>query len=63
MAVSASSRIVLVTGSELGAIDMWVNNAMVSIFGRFSDVTRDEFQRVTDVTYIGTVNGTRVALD
>lgn len=48
--------------SELGPIDVWVNNAMVSVFALFTDITPDEFRRVTDVTYHGYVNGTRAAL-
>ncbi len=48
--------------SELGEIDVWVNNAFAGIFARFLDVTPEEYERVTDVTYIGQVNGTRAAL-
>ncbi len=47
---------------ELGPIDVWVNNAGVSVYGKFMDITEDEFRRLTDVNYFGTVNGTRVAL-
>ena len=47
---------------DLGPIDVWVNNAMVTIFSPFADVTPDEFRRATDVTYLGTVWGTRAAL-
>jgi NAD(P)-dependent dehydrogenase (short-subunit alcohol dehydrogenase family) len=46
----------------LGPIDVWVNDAMVSVFSRFSDMSAEEFSRVTDVTYGGVVNGTRAAL-
>ena len=48
--------------SELGPIDVWVNNAFAGIFSRFMDVTPEEYERVTQVTYIGQVNGTRSAL-
>lgn len=48
--------------AELGPIDVWVNNAGVSVFGKFMDITEEEFRRVTDVNYLGTVNGTRTAL-
>jgi NAD(P)-dependent dehydrogenase (short-subunit alcohol dehydrogenase family) len=48
--------------SELGPIDVWVNNAMVSVFALFTDITPEEFRRVTDVSYHGYVNGTRAAL-
>jgi short-subunit dehydrogenase len=47
----------------LGPIDVWVNCAGNGAYGRFLDTPADEFQRVTDVTYLGTVNGTRVALE
>lgn len=47
---------------ELGPIDVWVNNAMVTVFSRFADLTAEEFHRVTEVTYLGTVYGTMSAL-
>jgi NAD(P)-dependent dehydrogenase (short-subunit alcohol dehydrogenase family) len=47
---------------ELGPIDVWVNNAMVSVFSPVKDMQPDEFQRVTDVTYLGVVYGTLAAL-
>jgi NAD(P)-dependent dehydrogenase (short-subunit alcohol dehydrogenase family) len=47
---------------ELGPIDVWVNNAFAGIFSRFMDVTPEEYERVTRVTYLGQVNGTRAAL-
>jgi NAD(P)-dependent dehydrogenase (short-subunit alcohol dehydrogenase family) len=47
---------------ELGPIDVWVNNAMVSVFSPVKDMTADEFRRVTEVTYLGTVHGTLAAL-
>jgi len=46
----------------LGPIDIWVNNAMTSVFATFLDISDDEFRRVTDVTYLGYVHGTRAAL-
>jgi NAD(P)-dependent dehydrogenase (short-subunit alcohol dehydrogenase family) len=46
----------------LGPIDVWVNNAMVSVFSRAIDMTPLEFRRVTDVTYLGYVWGTLAAL-
>ena len=46
----------------LGPIDVWVNCAGNATYGRFLDTLAEEFRRVTDVTYLGTVNGTRVAL-
>ena len=45
-----------------GPIDVWVNDAMTTVFGFFSDVAPEEFERATDVTYHGTVWGTRAAL-
>jgi NAD(P)-dependent dehydrogenase (short-subunit alcohol dehydrogenase family) len=47
---------------ELGPIDVWVNNAMVSILAPVDRVTPDEFRRVTEVTYLGYVWGTMSAL-
>ncbi len=47
---------------ELGPIDIWINNAMTTVFGRFSSLTPEEFERVTRVTYLGYVWGTRAAL-
>lgn len=47
---------------EFGAIDVWINNAMNSVFAHFKDVTAQEFKRVTDVTYLGTIYGTMSAL-
>jgi len=47
---------------ELGPIDVWVNNAMTTIFGRVSDITPEEYKRATEVTYLGTVYGTMAAL-
>ena len=48
--------------AELGPIDVWVNNAMTSVFAPFKDVEPEEFQRVTAVTYLGYVYGTMAAL-
>jgi NAD(P)-dependent dehydrogenase (short-subunit alcohol dehydrogenase family) len=47
---------------ELGPIDVWVNNAMVSVLAPFDQVSPEEFRRVTDVTYLGCVWGTMAAL-
>lgn len=48
--------------AELGEIDVWVNVAFTSVFARFVDIEPEEFERVTQVTYLGFVNGTRSAL-
>jgi len=45
-----------------GGIDVWVNAAMVTVFGAIKDTTAEEFKRVTDVTYLGFVHGTMAAL-
>jgi NAD(P)-dependent dehydrogenase (short-subunit alcohol dehydrogenase family) len=47
---------------ELGPIDVWVNNAMATVFAPMRDVTPEEFRRATDVTYFGSVWGTLAAL-
>ncbi len=47
---------------ELGPIEIWVNNAMATIFAPFAEVTPDEYRRATEVTYLGTVYGTMAAL-
>ncbi len=46
----------------LGPIDVWVNNAMTTVFAPVEHVTPEEFRRVTDVTYHGQVHGTMAAL-
>jgi NAD(P)-dependent dehydrogenase (short-subunit alcohol dehydrogenase family) len=47
--------------SELGPIDIWINNAMVSTFAPIASLTAEEIRRVTDVTYLGAVHGTLAA--
>ncbi|MFF8990675.1 SDR family oxidoreductase [Streptomyces sp. NPDC014983] len=47
---------------EFGPIDVWINCAFVSVFAPFDEITPDEYRRVTEVTYLGFVNGTRAAL-
>jgi NAD(P)-dependent dehydrogenase (short-subunit alcohol dehydrogenase family) len=48
--------------AAFGPIDIWVNNAMVSVFSPVKEMTPEEFRRVTEVTYLGTVYGTMAAL-
>jgi short-subunit dehydrogenase len=48
--------------AELGPIDAWVNNAMVSVFSPIRSTRAEEFGRVTAVTYLGVVHGTLAAL-
>ncbi len=45
-----------------GPIDVWINDAMVTVYAEFLDIEPDEFRRATDVTYHGMVWGTRAAL-
>lgn len=47
---------------DFGPIDIWVNNAMVSVFGPFKEMEMKDFHRVTEVTYLGQVYGTKAAL-
>jgi short-subunit dehydrogenase len=47
---------------ELGPIDIWVNVAFSSVFAKFIDIEPEEFERATQVSYLGYVNGTRSAL-
>src|SRR5689334_4128000 len=48
--------------SELGEIDVWVNVAMAAVLGEVRRTSADEFRRVTEVTYLGSVHGTQAAL-
>lgn len=48
---------------RLGPIDVWVNVAFTSVFAPFTQITPAEFRRVTEVTYLGYVHGTYVALE
>ncbi|WP_439680572.1 SDR family oxidoreductase [Embleya sp. MST-111070] len=48
--------------AELGPIDVWVNVAFASVFAPFTEIEPDEYERVTRVSYLGYVNGTRAAL-
>ena len=54
----AADRVV----NEWGTIDIWVNDAMVSVFSPISEMKAEEFQRVTNVNYLGFVHGTLAAL-
>lgn len=47
---------------EFGPLDIWINNAMVSVFSPFAEMNPDEYKRVTEVTYLGYVYGTMSAL-
>jgi NAD(P)-dependent dehydrogenase (short-subunit alcohol dehydrogenase family) len=48
--------------SQWGAIDVWVNDAMATLFCEFADISPEDYRRATEVTYLGTVWGTRAAL-
>ncbi len=48
--------------AEWGRIDIWVNNAMVTVFGPAERVPVAEWERVTKADYLGTVSGTLAAL-
>jgi short-subunit dehydrogenase len=47
---------------RLGPVDIWINDAMETVFSMVADITPDEFRRVTEVTYLGFVYGTMAAL-
>jgi NAD(P)-dependent dehydrogenase (short-subunit alcohol dehydrogenase family) len=48
---------------QFGTIDVWVNNAMTSVFAPIKETRAEEFKRVTEVTYLGYVYGTLAALE
>jgi NADP-dependent 3-hydroxy acid dehydrogenase YdfG len=48
--------------TKFGCIDVWINDAMVTVFSTVWDMTPVEFRRVTEVTYLGFVHGTMAAL-
>lgn len=58
----AMERIAETVERELGPIDIWINNAMVSVFSPIKQMEPAEFRRVTEVTYLGYVYGTLSAL-
>jgi short-subunit dehydrogenase len=47
---------------EFGPIDIWVNNAMASVFSPVKEMQAEEYKRVTEVTYLGVVYGTLAAI-
>ena len=47
---------------EFGPIDIWINNAMASVFSPVKEMKPEEYKRVTEVTYLGVVYGTLAAL-
>ncbi len=58
-AVDAASDEVV---ARWGPIDVWINNAMLSVFSPVSEMKAEEYRRVTEVTYLGYVHGTLSAL-
>jgi short-subunit dehydrogenase len=48
--------------TALGPVDIWVNDAMVTVFSPVTEITPEEFKRVTEVSYLGFVYGTMAAL-
>src|SRR5919106_2013525 len=58
----AVERAAATVEQQLGPIDVWVNNAMTTVFSRFTEISAEEYRRVTDVTYLGYVWGTLAAL-
>jgi NAD(P)-dependent dehydrogenase (short-subunit alcohol dehydrogenase family) len=50
------------TEEALGEIDIWINDAMTTVFAFFEDIEPEEFRRATEVTYLGAVWGTKAAL-
>jgi len=50
------------TAQRWGTIDIWINNAMVTMFSPVSEMSAEEFRRITEVTYLGYVHGTMAAL-
>lgn len=58
-AVEAAARKI---EEKFGSIDIWINVAFAGVLARFTDIDPDDYKRVTDVTYLGQVNGTRAAL-
>jgi short-subunit dehydrogenase len=58
----AMERVAAETEAQLGPIDVWINNAMTSVFSPVKEMQAEEYKRVTDVTYLGQVYGTLAAL-
>jgi short-subunit dehydrogenase len=50
------------TEKEFGPIDLWINNAMVSMYSPFIEMTPEEFRHIVDVTFLGNMHGTHCAM-
>ena len=59
---AALERVAAETEVTLGPIDVWINNAMTSVFSPARQMEPEEYKRVTEVTYLGQVYGTLAAL-
>ncbi|HKV81009.1 MAG TPA: SDR family oxidoreductase [Candidatus Sulfotelmatobacter sp.] len=59
---SAIEKAAATVEQEFGPIDIWVNNAMASVFSPVKEMQPEEYKRVTEVTYLGVVYGTLAAL-
>src|SRR5438105_10643210 len=59
---ATSERAAEQTESAFGPIDVWVNDAMTTVFSPFHQMSAEDFRRVTEVTYLGFVYGTMAAL-
>lgn len=60
--ISAVRALANAAVAEYGRIDVWVNDAAVTLFGRFEDVPLDAFRRVVETNLLGVVHGCRVAI-
>jgi NADP-dependent 3-hydroxy acid dehydrogenase YdfG len=58
----AVERAAAAVEERLGPIDVWINNAMATVFAPVAETTAQEYRRVTEVTYLGYVYGTLTAL-
>lgn len=58
----AAERLAALAEETFGPIDIWINNAMASVYSTIDEMPEDEFKRVTEVTYLGYVYGTKAAL-
>src|SRR6201982_2289090 len=61
-AATAMEKAAASVEQEFGPIDIWVNNAMASVFSPVTEMHPEEYKRVTEVTYRGVVYGTLAAL-
>jgi NAD(P)-dependent dehydrogenase (short-subunit alcohol dehydrogenase family) len=62
-AVKQIAQVAQVALARFGAIDTWVNNAEVSLYGRLDEVSQEDARRLFDVDFWGVVHGSLAALD